>query len=129
MHRMCDTANRSRTLAVEEGTGPLVGRLPEVAELYRRTFNGVPGIEPQWTLDRATGFLRQRVQEIGLVSALLFDGNRLVGVFVGVLVPKADGLWIADIDVLLDGDYRRNGLGRGLYFLGHLCAARTALAR
>jgi GNAT superfamily N-acetyltransferase len=115
-------------LNIEEGAEPVVARLDEVVQLYCSVFNGVSQIQPPWTVEQATRFMRERARRTGLISTLLLDGHCLVGAFIAVLAPKADGIWISDADLLVRPDYRAHGLGRELYHTGHLCAERTAIA-
>lgn len=115
-------------LNIEEGAEPVVARLDEVVQLYCSVFNGVSEIEPPWTVEQATRFMRERARRTGLISTLLVDGHCLAGAFIAVLALKADGIWISDADLLVRPDYRAHGLGRELYHTGHLCAERTAIA-
>jgi GNAT superfamily N-acetyltransferase len=114
-------------LNVEEGAAPLAFRLDDVVELYCLVFNGISGIRPLWTFDRARLLLRERVRQTGLVSVLVVDSDRVAGAFIAVLAPKSDGIGITEVDLLVHPDYRGCGLGRELYYTGCESAARTGV--
>jgi GNAT superfamily N-acetyltransferase len=118
----------ARTLHLEEGADALERRLEKVVDLYCDGFNGVAGIEGQWTHRRARQFLHDRTQRPGLVSLLLCDDDHVIGACFGVLSLKVDGVWSTDWDLLVHPDYRGGGLGRDLFYRALECAAETALA-
>jgi GNAT superfamily N-acetyltransferase len=120
--------HQGRSLHFEEGAATLAKRLEKVVDIYCPVFNGVDGIEPPWTRRRAAQFMHDRTHRRGLVSLLLCEGERVVGACIGVLIPKADGVWSTDWDLLVHPDYRGSGLGRDLYYRAHQCAEKTALA-
>jgi GNAT superfamily N-acetyltransferase len=116
------------TFDVEDDTAEFVARLDDVVELYCSVFNGIAGIKPRWTLGQVAQLMRERAQQPAPIRVVLTDRGCVVGAVVAALTPKADGIWVTDVDLLLLADYRRRGLGRKLYEVARQCAARKSLS-
>lgn len=94
------------------------------AKFYMDTFNKAglaAGIGTPWTLDHAQAQLKKRLKQPGVAFLLLSltNNSRPVAGFFTELLPTVHGLKATELDVIVDEDMRRCGLGARVTLYGY----------